>query len=66
MRRPNDVLEGVLDTIEKNLKDDINADVLADEFSLSSVHLQRLFKQTFKRSIGKYILVKKKLWNLVL
>jgi len=55
MRKPNDVMEGVLDTIENNLKDDINADVLADEFSLSSVHLQRLFKQKFKRSIGKYI-----------
>ena len=48
-------MEGVLDAIENNLKDDINADVLADEFSLSSVHLQRLFKQMFNRPIGKYI-----------
>jgi len=55
MRNSNDVLEGVLDTIENSLKDDINSDILADEFSLSSVHLQRLFKQTFNRSIGKYI-----------
>jgi len=55
MRQPNDVLEGVLAEIENNLKDGINADVLADEFSLSSVHLQRLFKQTFKKSIGTYI-----------
>ncbi len=55
MRKLNDVLEGVLDTIENNLKDGINADAIADEFSLSSVHLQRLFKQKFKKSIGTYI-----------
>jgi len=55
MRNPNDVLEGVLDEIENNLKDGINADALADEFSLSSIHLQRLFKQTFKKPIGTYI-----------
>jgi len=51
----NDVLESVLDKIENNLKDDINADVLADDFSMSSVHLQRLFKQKFKKPIGTYI-----------
>jgi len=55
MRKPNDVLECVLTEIENNLKDGINADKLADEFSLSSIHLQRLFKQTFKKSIGTYI-----------
>jgi len=55
MKKTNDVLEGVLNEIENNLKDDINADILADEFSLSSVHLQRLFKQAFKKPIGTYI-----------
>jgi len=55
LRNPNDVLEGVLDEIENNLKDGINADALADEFSLSSVHLQRLFRQKFKKPIGTYI-----------
>jgi len=55
MKKTSDVLEGVLNEIENNLKDDINADILADEFSLSSVHLQRLFKQTFKKPIGTYI-----------
>jgi endo-1,4-beta-xylanase len=49
------VLEGVLAEIENGLKDDINADALADEFYLSSVHLQRLFRQTFNRTIGSYI-----------
>jgi len=55
MRNSNDVLEGVLAEIENGLKDDINADVLADDFSLSSVHLQRLFKQKYKMPIGAYI-----------
>jgi hypothetical protein len=31
MRKTNDILEGVLAEIENNLKDGINADVLADE-----------------------------------
>jgi len=55
MRKQNDLLEGVLDKIENNLKNDISADDLADEFSMSSVHLQRLFKQAFKKPIGAYI-----------
>jgi len=55
MRRPNDILEGVLAEIENSLRDGINADDLADEFSLSSIHLQRLFRQKFKKSIGSYI-----------
>jgi endo-1,4-beta-xylanase len=55
MRKPNDILEGVLAEIENGLKEDINADALADEFSLSSIHLQRLFKQAFKQPIGTYI-----------
>ena len=55
MRMPNDILEGVLAEIENNLKDGINADVLAEEFSLSAVHLMRLFKQTYKKPIGTYI-----------
>jgi len=54
MRNKN-VLEGVLAEIENNLKGDINADALADEFSLSSIHLQRIFKQAFKKPIGAYI-----------
>jgi AraC-like DNA-binding protein len=55
MSKPNDVLEGVLAEIENSLKSGINANTLADGFSLSSVHLQRLFKQTFRKSIGAYI-----------
>ena len=51
----NNILEGVLTEIENNLRGDINADALADEFSLSSVHLQRLFKQEYKQPIGAYI-----------
>jgi len=53
--RKQRVMEGVLAKIENNLKGDMNADALADEFSLSSIHLQRLFKQTFNKTIGSYI-----------
>jgi AraC-like DNA-binding protein len=55
MRSQKDVLEKVLDKIENNLKNDVNADSLSDDFSMSSVHLQRLFRQAFKQSIGAYI-----------
>jgi len=55
MLKTKDILEGVLDEIENNLKDGINADVLAEEFSLSAIHLMRLFKQTYKKPIGTYI-----------
>jgi endo-1,4-beta-xylanase len=51
----DNVLEGVIAEIENSLKSDVNADALADEFSLSSIHLQRLFKQTFRKTIGSYI-----------
>jgi len=55
MRKSEDILEGVIAKIESSLKDDVNADALADDFSMSSVHLQRLFKQAYKRPIGTYI-----------
>jgi endo-1,4-beta-xylanase len=51
----NNVLEGVIAEIENNLKNGVNADTLADEFSMSSVHLQRLFRQAFNQTIGTYI-----------
>jgi endo-1,4-beta-xylanase len=55
MRKQVDLLEGVLTEIENGLKDDITADTLADTFSMSSVHLQRLFKAAFNQPIGTYI-----------
>ena len=55
MLKAKDILEGVLDEIENNLKDNINADALAEEFSLSAIHLMRLFKQAYKKPIGTYI-----------
>ncbi|MDR0302162.1 MAG: helix-turn-helix domain-containing protein [Treponema sp.] len=53
--RPYDLLENVLTEIEKRIKEDFNADILAELFSLSSVHLQRLFKFAFKQTLGSYI-----------
>jgi AraC family transcriptional regulator len=55
MNKPYDLFEGVLSEIEKGLKDGINEDILADKFYLSSVHLRRLFKFAFRRTIGAYI-----------
>ena len=55
MRKPKGILEDALAEIEGRLKDGINADALADEFSISSIHLQRLFRQTFNKPIGAYI-----------
>jgi AraC family transcriptional regulator len=55
MLKPYDLLERVLLEIENNIRDGVNADLLAGSFSLSSIHLQRLFKFAFNRSIGSYI-----------
>jgi len=55
MLKPYELLESVLLKIENGIRDNINADTLAEHFSLSSVHLQRLFKFAFKQTIGSYI-----------
>jgi len=55
MQKPGDLLESVLNEIEKRIKEDINADFLADNAGLSSIHLQRLFKFAFNQTIGAYI-----------
>jgi len=48
-------LEGVLREIENELKDEINENVLADKYSLSSGHLRRLFRFAFGQPLGTYI-----------
>ncbi|MDR0321251.1 MAG: helix-turn-helix domain-containing protein [Treponema sp.] len=55
MYKPFDLFDNVLNEIEKGLKEDIDTAVLAKNFSLSSVHLRRLFKFAFGRTIGSYI-----------
>jgi len=55
MFRPYELLENVLNAIEKDVRGSLNADMLADTFALSSVHLQRLFKFAFKQPLGTYI-----------
>jgi AraC family transcriptional regulator len=55
MQKPGELLESVLNEIEKRIKEDINADFLADNAGLSSIHLQRLFKFAFNQPIGSYI-----------
>jgi len=55
MNKLEDLLEYVLKEIEDRIKEDINADVLAERMGFSSIHLQRLFKFAFKQPIGSYI-----------
>lgn len=55
MLKPYDMLEGVLVEIENRLRDNINTETLACQFSLSSTHLRRLFRFAFGQTIGTYI-----------
>jgi len=55
MIRKDDLLKNVLTDIEEGMKDGINTDIIAQKHTLSSVHLQRLFKFTFKQPLGAYI-----------
>ena len=55
MIEPYNLFERVLSDIEAGLKENINTDILAGEYSLSATHLRRLFQFAFNRSIGTYI-----------
>jgi transcriptional regulator GlxA family with amidase domain len=55
MQKPGVLLEKVLNEVEKRIKENVNADLLADNLRLSSIHLQRLFKFAFNLSLGAYI-----------
>jgi len=55
MLKPYELLDNVLLEVEERIKKDLNADTLAENFALSSVHLQRLFKFAFKQPLGAYI-----------
>jgi len=59
MSNYNNLLKDILDVIEKNLKEDINVGILACEFDISTRHLQRLFKLTFRQTVGLYIRYRK-------
>jgi AraC family transcriptional regulator len=66
--KPFDLLNSVLSEIEKGLKEGVNADILAEKFSLSAIHLRRLFKFAFRQSIGMYIHSRKlsaSIWDLL-
>jgi AraC family transcriptional regulator len=55
MYKSGDLFENVLNEVENRIKENINADFLADNLGVSSTHLQRLFKFAFKQPIGSYI-----------
>jgi len=55
MKKTYDLLKNVLIDIEKEIRNGINTDIIAKKHNLSSIHLQRLFKFTFKQPLGAYI-----------
>ena len=55
MLKPYTLLENVLLEIENGVRDGISINTLADQFSLSSVHLSRIFKDIFNHPLGGYI-----------
>ncbi len=53
--KPYELLTQVLDKIEDKITEEFDIDELAASFSLSSVHLQRLFKFAFGLPLARYI-----------
>jgi len=55
MLRPYDLLENILIDIEKGIGEGVNADILAQKYSLSEGHLRRLFRFAFNQTLAGYI-----------
>ena len=55
MLRPYNLLENVLIDIEEGVGKGIYSGILAEKHALSEGHLRRLFRLTFKQSLGGYI-----------
>jgi len=55
MLKPYDLLENVLIDIEEGIRKSINADILAQKYSLSKRHLERLFELVYKQPLSGYI-----------
>jgi len=55
MLRPYDLLENILIDIEQGIRDSVNVYALAEKYTLSERHLNRLFKFAFKQTIAGYI-----------
>jgi len=55
MLRPYNLLENVLIDIEEGIREGIYSGILAERYALSEGHLRRLFRLTFKQSLGGYI-----------
>lgn len=53
--KPYELLTHVLNKIEVKIIEELDIDELADSFSLSSVHLQRIFKFAFGLPLASYI-----------
>jgi AraC family transcriptional regulator len=53
--KPFDLLENILIDIEQGIREGINIGALAEKYTLSERHLQRLFKFAFNQTIAGYI-----------
>jgi len=55
MKRSFNLLNNVLNDIEKCIRSDISYNVIAKKYTLSESHLKRLFKLEYNQPIGFYI-----------
>jgi AraC family transcriptional regulator len=55
MINTKDLVKNVLNDIEDGIKNGINTGTIAKKYTLSSVHLQRLFKSAINLPLGTYI-----------
>jgi AraC family transcriptional regulator len=55
MLKPDNLLENVLNDIEKGIREGIYVNTLSEKHELSERHLRRVFKFAFKQSLGGYI-----------
>jgi AraC family transcriptional regulator len=65
MIKRHDLILNVLTDIEEGIGNGISVDILAKKYSLSEVHLRRLFKFTIKQTIANYIRSRKLMISLV-
>jgi len=55
MIRTNELLKSVLTDIEMGARSGVNSGFIAKKHALSEVHLQRLFKLKYNKTLGIYI-----------
>lgn len=57
--KTNLLTEKIFFDIDNGLKENINAEILAQKYNISTGHLRRLFRHAHKQTLGEYIRIKK-------